>query len=347
MTMAWHKRFWIRLTHWEFWPTWVVYLPVLLCYPIWAIRAGSFYFYANVNPGMAMGGLYGASKKSALDPIPEGNKPKTLSFAPGTDVDAVMSVVHEAGLSFPLVVKPDQGERGKGIEVVHAKMELQSAVGSHPTPFLIQPYLDLPFEAGVFYVRMPNEPHGRVTSVVVKGFLTVTGNGQDTLETLALQNMRAALIWNDLKGCLWDNPQRVLDEGEVVVLESIGNHSRGTAFLDGRHLIEEAVVEEANRLASCIPGFFYGRFDLRAPSEEDFVAGRGWQLVEVNGANAEPAHIYQEGASLLSGVRSLVQHWTWACEISRLNRKHHPHIRRKEAIAMCKEWRMVKATKWS
>ena len=102
MTMAWHKRFWIRLTHWEFWPTWVVYLPVLLCYPIWAMRAGSFYFYANVNPGMAMGGLYGASKKSALDPIPEGNKPKTLSFAPGTDVDAVMSVVHEAGLSFPL-----------------------------------------------------------------------------------------------------------------------------------------------------------------------------------------------------------------------------------------------------
>ena len=176
-----------------------------------------------------------------------------------------MSVVHEAGLSFPLVVKPDQGERGKGIEVVHAKAELQSAVGSHPTPFLIQPYLDLPFEAGVFYVRMPNEPHGRVTSVVVKGFLTVTGNGQDTLETLALQNMRAALIWNDLKGCLRDNPQRVLDEGEVVVLESIGNHSRGTAFLDGRHLIEEAVVEEANRLASCIPGFFYGRFDLRAP----------------------------------------------------------------------------------
>ena len=346
MTAAWRHRFWIRLTHWEFWPTWVVYLPVLCCYPFWALRARSLFFYANVNPGMTMGGLYGASKKEALDAIPATHKPTTLSFEPRSDVRDVMVRMKKCGVSFPVVVKPDQGERGKGIEVVHNEGQLKAAVASHPTPFLVQPYLDLPFEAGVFYVRLPHEPRGRVTSLVVKGFLQVTGNGQDSLETLALQNMRAALIWEPLKKTI-PTPHRILDAGEVVTLEAIGNHSRGTAFLDGNHLINDAVEAEAEHLARSLPGFYYGRFDLRAPSEEAFQAGEGWQLLEVNGASAEPAHIYQEGASLLAGVKSLVQHWSWACDISRQNRRHHPHVRRKEAVAMCREWRMVKATRWS
>ena len=341
----WH-RFWIRLTHWEFWPTWVVYLPVLCCYPLWALRAGSFYFYANVNPGMAMGGLYGASKKDTLDALPDSSKPATLAFEPGTSSATVASAMKAQELAFPVIVKPDQGERGKGIELVHDKAQLDRVVPTHPTPFLVQPYLDLPFEAGVFYVRMPGEPEGQVTSLVVKGFLTVVGNGKDTVEALAKADKRALLVWSSMKGQLAHEAQRVLAEGETLVLESIGNHSRGTAFLDGSHLITPEVVRETERLAGCIPGFHYGRFDLRAPSEAAFVAGRGWQVLEVNGVNAEPAHIYQEGASLWAGIQSLVQHWSWACEISRRNRQHNPHVRRREAIAMCREWRMVKSRRW-
>lgn len=324
----------------------MVYLPVLCCYPFWALRARSFFFYANVNPGMTMGGLYGASKKEALDAIPQTHKPTTLLFNPGCAVKDVMVQLSRSGVSFPVVVKPDQGERGKGIEVVHNETQLQAAVASHPTPFLVQPYLDLPFEAGVFYVRLPHEPRGRVTSLVVKGFLQVTGNGKDSLETLARQNMRAALIWKSLKKTI-SNPSRIPRDGEVVTLEPIGNHSRGTAFLDGNHLMNGAIEAEAERLARCLPNFYYGRFDLRAPSVAEFVAGQGWQLLEVNGTNAEPAHIYQEGASFLAGVKSLIQHWSWACDISRQNRLNHPHVRRKEAVAMCKEWRMVKATRWT
>lgn len=346
MTAAWRHRFWIRLTHWEFWPTWIVYLPVLCCYPFWALRARSFYFYANVNPGMTMGGLYGASKKEALDALPSTHKPTSVAFDPGTPVEHILAELHTHGVSFPVVVKPDQGERGKGIQVVHDEAQLAHVIVSHPTPFLVQPYLDLPFEAGVFYVRLPHESRGRVTSLVVKGFLQVTGNGKDSLETLALQNMRAALIWEPLKKTLPD-ADRIPDKGEVVILETIGNHSRGTAFLDGNHLITDAIIEEAERLARCLPGFHYGRFDLRAPSEADFQAGRGWHVLEVNGANAEPAHIYEEGASLAAGIRSLIQHWSWACQISRHNHLHHPHVRRNEALAVCREWRLVKATKWS
>ena len=346
MMDTWRHRFWIRLNHWEFWPTWIVYLPVLVRYPFWAIRARSFFFYANINPGMTMGGLYGASKKEALEALPEERKPTTLSFPPGTSVEDILTRMQATEVAFPVVVKPDQGERGKGIQVVYDQKDLQEAAASHPTAFLIQPYLDMAFEAGVFYVRLPHESRGRVTSLVVKGFLQVTGNGTDSLETLALQNMRAALVWSKLKPTLKHDPNRILEAGEVVTLETIGNHSRGTAFLDGNHLINKAVTEEAERLARCIPGFHYGRFDLRAPSESDFQEGRDWQVLEVNGANAEPAHIYHEGASFWDGIRCLVQHWSWACDISCQNREHTPHVRRREAVAMCREWHMVKAAKW-
>ena len=162
------RRFWIRLNHWEFWPTWIVYLPVLVRYPFGPSEHAELLFYANVNPGMTMGGLYGASKE-ALDALPEERKPTTLSFAPGSSVEDILARMHAAKVDFPVVIKPDQGERGKGIQVVHGQKDLQEAASSHPTAFLIQPYLDMAFEAGVFYVRLPHESRGRHL-LVVKGF---------------------------------------------------------------------------------------------------------------------------------------------------------------------------------
>ena len=128
MTMAWHKRFWIRLH----WPTWVVYLPAVVSHL--GDSRGRFTSNANVNPGMAMGGLYGASKIT-LDPIPEDNKPKTLSFAPGTDVDAVMSVHdHTQGPSCSrrcrcLFWRNDVYD---GLTVVARQDVLQAATSSRP-----------------------------------------------------------------------------------------------------------------------------------------------------------------------------------------------------------------------
>ena len=112
-----------------------MYLPVLVRYPFWAIRARSFFFYANVNPGMTMGGLYGASKKEALDALPEERKPTTLSFAPDSSAEDILTRMQVAKVDFPVVVKPDQGERGKGIQVVHNQKGLQEAAASHPYRF--------------------------------------------------------------------------------------------------------------------------------------------------------------------------------------------------------------------
>jgi len=295
---------------------------------------------------MSMGGLYGSSKYDALKLLPTENVPKTLLLHPGTSIEKVMEQMESTDLDFPLVIKPDQGERGKGIQLLENKEQLSVAITTHPTPFLIQEYIDFPFEAGVFYIRIPDQKEAIVTSIVVKGFLSVVGDGQSTLEQLALQNIRAVLIWPQLKDALRDDPERIPDRGELVLLEAIGNHSRGTAFNDGNHLKCQGIVDEAKRLAEHLPGFYYGRFDLRAPSEQSFITGEDWKIMEVNGVNAEPAHIYQHGASLLKGSKSLYWHWSTACLISRKNKKNHPPVKFKEALRVYRQWRMVKPTKW-
>jgi hypothetical protein len=72
-------------------------------------------------------------------------------------------------------------------------------------------------------------------------------------------------------------------------------------------------------IASSVPGFCFGRFDLRAPSVEHFRAGRDLAVLELNGVTAEATHIYQPGASLLAAWRTLAEQWRLAFAIGAEN----------------------------
>lgn len=294
-----------------------------------------------------MGGLYGASKWHSLKFLQEANRPNTLLVQLGKPMDAIVEEMNRDGLSYPVVVKPDYGERGKGVELVHNQAQLQRAVDSHKTDFLIQEYLDMPVEAGLFYIRYPWEEKGRLTSIVVKGFLTVTGDGHHNIDELALRNKRAVVIWNRLRPSLEMDLKRVPLQGEEVVLEPIGNHSRGTAFNDGNFLINSQLEKAVQALADQHPGFYYGRFDVRVPDMDSLQRGEHIKVMEVNGANAEPAHIYQEGASLVKGLFTLVSYWQIIFRISKFNQKSHSKVKFKDALFFYQQWTSAKQTKWN
>lgn len=337
----------IKLNHWEFWPTTLVYLPVLICYPYWALRSGSLFFFQAVNPRLIMGGLYGASKHEALAFLKDSDKPKTLLFHQGQPFQEVENQFIKAGLKYPIIIKPDLGERGKGIEKINRSSGLKPAVESQTSDYLVQEYLDMPFEAGVFYIRHPSQAKGKVTSIVVKGFLEVEGDGISTIKELATRNKRAVLIWEKLKLGLTQSEEDIPKKGERLVLEHIGNHSRGTAFNDGNHFINQKLNDWAESVAFQIPEFYYGRFDVRANSQEDFLAGKTIKIMEVNGANAEPAHIYQEGAPLIKGMKTLLLYWNTLYLISKHNLKTHPKAKFSEAWQAYKAWQAIKRDKWN
>ena len=54
---------------------------------------------------------------------------------------------------------------------------------------------------------------------------------------------------------------RVPKSNQVIQLEPIGNHVRGTTFNDGNHLITKELVELFDKISLAIKGFYYGRFD--------------------------------------------------------------------------------------
>jgi len=321
MSKKFNSNFRTKLFHWEFWPTWIIYFPVFFYYLFLSLKARSFFFFTMANPKMEMGGLYNCSKYKQLKYIPQEFKPKTIFINRELPFQIIVSRLLDFNLGFPLIAKPDRGERGKGVSVIRNKKELRYYHQESEVDFLIQEFIDAPFEAGLFYYRIPGQPQGVIPSLVVKSFLTVTGDGYSSVKDLIFQLPRARLVANQLLQKKEIDPDEILPSGTIKLLEPIGNHNRGTTFLDANHLRNQDLLFFFDALSGQIPNFHYGRFDLKAPSEEDFKNGWGIKILEVNGVNAEPAHIYDPKAKFWQGVGTLLHHWKIIYTISMANKK--------------------------
>lgn len=267
-----------------------------------------------------MGGMLGESKYDVLKLIPDTYKPKTILIREPATKEYVLKQIRENDFSFPVIFKPDLGERGFMVKKIATEAQIESYLNILKKDFLIQEFLDLPVELGVFYTRMPDETAGYVNSVVIKDMLTVTGDGKSTLQELILGKPRAKLQWEKLKQAHADRLNAVLPVGEQVVLNSIGNHSLGTIFLDGEYLINEKLSKTFDHISKQIDGFYFGRYDLRCASIEDLYEGK-IKIMELNGCGAEPAHIYQPGFSLWKAFGILFTHWKNIFRISMQNHK--------------------------
>jgi hypothetical protein len=267
-----------------------------------------------------MGGMFGESKFSILNKIPEAFKAKTV-FVPGnTKAEDVFLIMQKASFQFPVVFKPDLGERGYRVKRIHNQAEATAYIKSFHFDFLIQELVDLPLEFGVFYKRLPSENTGTVFSIVGKEMLSVEGDGKQNLQQLILNKDRAKLQWEKLKQQHEAMLNSIIPKGETVLLNPIGNHCLGTTFLNSNALITEQLITSFDSLSKQLEGFYYGRFDLRCSSIEDLVAGRV-KVMELNGCGAEPAHIYQPGYSFWKAVYEMMDHWENIYTIAMENKK--------------------------
>jgi hypothetical protein len=309
----------IKATNWEYWPFGIIQFPVML-YWLWlAVKSRSLVFFSGSNPGIVMGGMFGESKHDVLKKIPDQYIPKTLLLTLPTTTDDVLSTMREHGLTFPVIFKPDIGERGFMVKRIDNKMDIENYLRAIQINFLVQEFVDLPNEYGVFYCRFPEDSKGKITSVVMKEMLTVTGDGELSLEELILSKPRAKLQWEKLKLKFEHRLKDVIARGETIELVSIGNHCLGTKFLDGTSLINEKLSETFDDISKQIDGFYFGRFDLRAKSLDDLYNGN-IKIMELNGCGAEPAHIYHPGYPLTKGIIVLWNHWSNIYTIAKQNR---------------------------
>jgi hypothetical protein len=308
-----------KLFNWEYWPFEVVYFPVIFHYLFLSIKARSFFFFSASNPSIPGGGLTGESKGDILELIPEEWKAKTIRVPAG---ELAVSFYHhvEHIFSFPIIAKPDVGERGTNVKIIKSSTELVEYLNKfRHCSFLLQEYVSYPLELGLFYYRFPDQKKGVISSLTSKEFLSIIGDGMSTTVELLEKNKRALFQYHRIEELLGDKRYYLPLKGEKLVLEPIGNHSRGTMFLNQEKEIDEALLTIFDKIASSIPGFYFGRFDLRCTNWEDLKAGRNIKILELNGAGAEPAHIYQPGYSYVRGIQALLFHWSILYKISKKN----------------------------
>lgn len=262
----------------------------------------------------------GESKFEVLKLVPDALKPKTFLVKLPSTSEEVYGQIKENGLSFPVIFKPDLGERGWMVRRIESETDIDRYLQEIKIDFLIQELVDLPLEFGVFYVRIPSEEKGIVNSITGKEFLNVVGNGSKTLQELVLEKDRARLQWETLKHQYKNQLNEIVSAGKRVELVSIGNHCLGTKFLNANHLITPELNESFNQISKSINDFYFGRYDLRCASVEDIQKGNV-KILELNGCGAEPAHIYHPGASLLEALKVLHTHWKNLYVISSTNHK--------------------------
>lgn len=264
--------------------------------------------------------MIAASKKSILELIPEQYLPKTILIPTPKSYRSIEFEMIKQELSYPVIFKPDLGERGWKVEKINNQQEGEGYLQNFKADLQIQEYLDLPYEAGVFYYRFPDEADGTISSIVIKELLFVLGDGTSTLEQLILKKPRARLHYNTLK-LKWETKWNMIPEcGKRIELQPIGNHNRGTAFLNGNHLINDELIQSFNAISKQIDGFYYGRYDVRCKDEEALKQGK-IMIMELNGAASEPAHIYQQGYPIIKAYKTLFHHWKVLYKISVANHK--------------------------
>jgi hypothetical protein len=324
----------IKIFHWEYWPANLIYGPVGL-YWIWlGIKARSFYFMNAANPGIHTGGFVMESKNDVYALLPERLYPCTLCVAKQMECEEILEQIRMKGISFPCIVKPDIGMQGLGVKKIYSIKQLLSYHLNMPLPFLIQSYVTYPNEAGIFYHRIPNEKGGKISGIALKEFASITGNGIDTIGTLVQQDQRCSLYCESIAHELGAKVNKVPARGETLQLLYYGNHARGSKFLDGTHLVSPSLENLFNEICTQIPGFYYGRLDVKYNSWEELLNGKNFSIIELNGSGSSPTHMYDPEHSIVFAWKEIVKHWRLIYRIASYNHVHRniPYLRFAEGV---------------
>ncbi len=310
----------LRIRHWEFWPMWAFYPPLAL-YILWqGLRRGSLTAFTAINPAMPLGGLLGESKSDILDGLAGiGDAlPAWRRLPPGSPegrVSAVRGFLEDRNLDYPVVLKPDTGERGRGVAVARSEADAAAFFERTPGPALAQEYV-VGEEYGVFWARHPGRPDGHVFSITHKVRPTVTGDGASTLERLILDDERAVAITHVYRREHPEAATRIPAAGEEIELTEVGAHSRGTIFLDANDLHTPELEQAMNAICTAYDRFDFGRLDVRAPSAEALRRGEGLRVLEVNGVTSEATHMYDPRYGFFAAHAILRRQWRMAFDLA-------------------------------
>ena len=315
-----------RKIRWEFWPPYIFYIPVVFYILYLGFRYRCLTLFTISNPAIKDSGVKGESKSQILNGLKSSEQflakydliPAHLTN--WEKLDHIQSFLKERTIYSPFILKPDQGERGKGVEIIYTQEEKEAYVLNNKGDFIVQEFVEGE-EYAVFYLRLPQEENGKIFSITHKKLLKLIGDGKNDLETLILKDSRAVLMAPFHFKKNKDNLGKVFEHGEKYQLVTLGTHCQGSIFIDANHINTPALEKSIDKICKSYKGFYFGRFDIRIDSLQAFQKGKNFKILELNGVTSEATHIYDPKGSLLRAYSILFSQWEYAFEIGYQNRK--------------------------
>ena len=313
----------IKIPHWEFWPSYMFYVPILPYALYLALKSKSFGFFSAVNPSIEGSGNGLESKYKTIQLVPNKYKPKSILVKKNQEIEKVLTNLEKEKIEFPLIIKPDIGFRGLLVKKINSEKELQVYLKKYNTiNLIIQEFITYKNECGIFYYKIPGYKKGHITSLTLKKYLTVIGDGNSTLLELIKKNERAKNYLNLVIALNNKNLALIPKINEEIILNVIGNHSKGTQFINGNYLINNKLENVLNTINSSISGWYYGRIDLKYNSFEELLEGEKLKILEINGVISEPTHIYDASkGTYLKALKSIKDHWKIIYKIAIKNKQ--------------------------
>jgi len=315
----------------EFWPLWLMYIPVGLLWLVLACRYRSLTLPLIANPKLPVSGMVGVGKSQVMEQAAGCCAESILPWihhrigqeTPKRQAAIVEAQAAASGIEYPFVCKPDIGCRGSGVKLTHDIGQLERYLAAYPQGIgvIVQKLASWEPEAGVFYVRSPDEPTGRIVSLALKYSPYVIGDGVSTLAQLIARDRRAGNLQHLYRERHREHLDDVIEAGQSFRLVFSITHSRGGIFRDGNDLITPALTASIDRLMSYIPEFHYGRLDIKFSSIQRLQQGRDIEIVEINTASAESLHIWDRNAHLGTALKTLLWQYRTLFKFGQINRK--------------------------
>jgi hypothetical protein len=285
-------------------PKWLICVPLVLQWLALALRHGSATVPSSANPRITAGGLVGEAKTEYFEGMGDIACRATARWCivkPHARREArVHAAMRRAGLSFPVVAKPDLGMCGFGVRLVRDAQDLNEYLAAFPEGqnVVLQTWLPDNGEAGIFYTRMPGEASGRITGLALRHFPQVVGDGVSTVGELIAASPRARRLLDPAHHELIIDTEAVPLPGKVVRLSTIGSTRVGGLYTNGRAQITPRLEAAIEAIVQDMPDFYFGRLDVRFSTLAALREGIGFRIMEINGAGSEAIEAWDPATPL-------------------------------------------------
>jgi len=291
-------------------PTWLICIPLTVQWLGLTLRYGSATLPSVANPNITAGGLVGEGKLEyfqAMGSTAQATIARHFAIhnTNSYSIADLQQQMISAGLSFPVIAKPNLGLCGYGVRLVVNIQELSDYLHTFPVDevVVIQEYLPDDGEAGVFYARHPNEAHGQIIGLTLRHYPQVIGDGKSSISELIQRNPRAQRLFRSQQHQCNYPTDDIPAEGQVVRLATIGSTRVGGLYQDGARYITPPLTQAFDAIARDMPHFYFGRFDVRFSSLAELSNGQQFKIMEINGAGSEAIQAWDPDTSLFRAFR--------------------------------------------